>query len=183
MILPLPPSDVFVPPPPSSSLLRQISSLHLSSAYIRPPVAAPPRLLPPSPPRMCLSLHAALSRSPRPLFCPALHDLISLPPPGQKGDDLAHVAPPPGQKGDAPDLMPPPPGQKGGRWMNTSPLRDRRATRPVWSPPPPGQKGDEPALVAPPPGQKGDAPALEALVTRFRLPANLPPRLRLRGCK
>ena len=114
MILPLPPSDVFVPPPPSSSLLRQISSLHLSSAYIRPPVAAPPRLLPPSPPRMCLSLHAALSRSPRPLFCPALHDLISLPPPGQKGD--------------APDLMAPPPGQKGGRWMNTSPLRDRRAT-------------------------------------------------------
>ena len=114
MILPLPPSDVFVPPPPSSSLLRQISSLHLSSAYIRPPVAAPPRLLPPSPPRMCLSLHAALSRSPRPLFCPALHDLISLPPPGQKGDD--------------PDRIAPPPGQKGGRWMNTSPLRDRRAT-------------------------------------------------------
>ena len=135
MILPLPPSDVFVPPPPSSSLLRQISSLHLCSAYIRPPVAAPPRLLPPSPPRMCLSLHAALSRSPRPLFCPALHDLISLPPPGQKGDDLAHVAPPPGQKGDAPDLMAPPPGQKGGRWMNTSPLRDRRATRQISWPP------------------------------------------------
>ena len=113
MILPLPPSDVFVPPPPSSSLLRQMSSLHLSSAYIRPPVAAPPRLLPPSPPRMCLSLHAALSRSPRPLFCPALHDLISLPPPGQKGDDPCSGGPPSGTEGGSWDEHLPPPGQKG----------------------------------------------------------------------